>query len=264
MAYLTCFDATWYADVFGEIGFTSCAKANPRNAEDRIRSVILDRSKRPAWNRELEATFESLLEIIIFCRARPSRRGIDMFGLALRGRERGRQRTHSDDHYPYCELCWRLVMASEAKELKLRGRSPSLGPSNIQPGKVLSKRFCRIHDPKSPKSKYRADHNYREAFHAQLRAFYEEIKTNRDCWIKRFGSVHVDEMREHAYRYVHIRSSENRIKAMRLARKGLSQSEISRHLGITRQAVSNLLRKIPAYFGDGMESNFPTKSSARR
>lgn len=263
-AYLARFDATWYADLFGAGGFSGCAKANPKKTEDRIRSIIIDHNKSIVWNPEIEATFESLLEIILFCRARPSRHGVDESGPALRGQGPSNQRAFNDEHYPYCELCWRLAMAAEAEKAQNPCRPISSGPSNSQAGMGLSRRFCSIHDPHNPKSKYRADHNYRETFHTKLRAIYAERKANWDFWTRKLGVMHEDEMRKFAYEYVHARPSENRLKAVRLAGEGMNQTEISRHLGISRQAVSKLLRKIPSYFGGSIASNFPTKSSARK
>ncbi|MHB9100553.1 MAG: hypothetical protein ACYC2E_03415 [Sulfuricella sp.] len=80
--------------------------------------------------------------------------------------ERRRTRVNkgnSNDHFPHCELCWRLC---ESEEARIENEPIELAKDS-KPA-ILSSRFCRKHDPTNPSSKYRADHNHRRDFHQMI------------------------------------------------------------------------------------------------
>lgn len=175
------------------------------------------------FNSELVANLESLLEVSYFSLARkPSKR---VENSKLRGSIQLNYRKKVDHrHYPYCELCWRLCQAAER---------------NIEnPEKTLATlRFCSEHDPSVPNSRYRQDHRFRLRFHDQLKR----------CRIER-NSLKLSEVeiRSLAYDESHKREGSLSAEIRALYNGGLTQIEISKNLGITRQAVSKSLNTLKA------------------
>ena len=139
-----------------------------------------------------------------------------------------------DAQYTLCELCWRESLRTKA----LRNASK---PS----ARKLSSRFCRIHDPRDAKSRYRTDLRYRSAFVKELDALLGLQESSYLLGFQPPRSADEQEIRKTAYDLVHARlrplgSSRpgQRERIAELTREGLSQAEISRRLGVSRQAVS--------------------------
>jgi hypothetical protein len=171
------------------------------------------------FNPELVANLESILEISYFSLARkPSKR---VEASKLKGSTQHNYRKKVDHrHYPYCELCWRLCQAAER---------------NMEaPEKTLATlRFCSEHDPSVPCSKYRHDHRFRLRFHDELKRCRTAINSQNLSEV---------EMRTLAYNESHKREGSFSATIISLYNDGLTQIEISKNLGISRQAVSKSLK----------------------
>lgn len=96
----------------------------------------------------------------------------------LRGGMRIKAYSKAERHFPYCELCWRLSEAAR-DEFAEAPLSPTLNETRRK--KVMEKdeeegigslRFCSVHNPSDPDSRYRAAHRYRDCF-------WREIETCR-------------------------------------------------------------------------------------
>lgn len=144
----------------------------------------------------------------------------------------------------YCELCWRETMRSKA----LRQTTPTL--SQLR----LSNRFCEIHNPSDPRSRYRCDHRYKEAFQRELMALHGMAASAHQFRFHPPPHADAQEIRKTAYDLVHsgLRPAEthsNRRSGLRervwaLKRLGMHQAAIGRQLGISRQAVSKALKSL--------------------
>lgn len=142
--------------------------------------------------------------------------------------------------YTFCELCWRESL-----------RTKSLRNASKPSARKLSSRFCTIHDPRDPKSRYRSDIRYRDAFAKELDALLGLHESSYLVGFQPPRSADEQEIRKTAYDLVHARlrplgSSRpgQRERIADLARQGLSQAEISRRLGVSRQAVSKGLQSL--------------------
>lgn len=110
----------------------------------------------------------------------------------------------------------------------------------------LSCRYCEIHKPGS--RKYHADLRYKTAFQNHLSALYGRGKSEFAINFLPPEAADTQELRKVAYDQVHsglhpITSKKARGFGLRekigiMSKEGLSQSEMARRLGISRQAVS--------------------------
>jgi len=243
--------------LFGMESFSDAARKSIKEIEDKIRAQIrLDLEEPRFGSQSFQNTLESLYEVLLFCRGRGPKRSVgpstqNKSHKPQRGRASRNQRLKASigSLTGYCELCWRLSAANQAHAKGLESKG-------------LSRRFCKVHDPRDKTSRYRVDHKYRAAFHAKLQEIFEERNNN---WLykelTRCDNI-TEEIRRFAYEYVHV--SANRIEAELMYRSGLSKAEIARRLGITRQAVHNMFRKELSYFETRTASNLLTMSSARK
>ena len=104
-------------------------------------------------------------------------------------------------------------------------------------------RYCTEHIPSSTNSCYRNDHRHRESFKEWLRILGAEKVISPS-----YDPTDQINIRKKAYDFSHARLTERRVKILKLYAMGLSQAEIARQLGITRQAVSKSLYKLRGYF----------------
>lgn len=161
----------------------------------------------------------------------------DVYGISVR------DSLTRPDQYTLCELCWRESLrcaALNAGESKIRARR-------------LTNRFCKHHDPRDPRSQYRADLRYRDAFRHELDAL---LGVGRSAFQLPFHSpagADFQEVRKTAYDLVHARlrplSSSHpgiRERVATLLISGLNQSEVARLLGISRQAVFKAKKSLEA------------------
>lgn len=149
------------------------------------------------------------------------------------GHERSREKGSSE----FCELCWRLSAMAEAHQ---KGNDSD---------DYRSTRFCVVHDPRAPKSRYRTDLRYKAAFQHELEAVTNFADSAYAFELP--GLPHPDEamLRRLAYDRVHsgIRSpaAKNTLSLKErvwiLHQTGLNQASIARSLGISRQAVSKTM-----------------------
>lgn len=149
-------------------------------------------------------------------------------------------RTRADQD-ALCELCWRATMRTTALT----------SGSHRGSAQRKSGRFCSVHDPSNPASKYRRDVRYREAFRREVDALSKMDSTSFlvSPFIPR-GADFTD-LRRAAYNLVHARlrpansgSPGLRERVAHMLSQGMSQSEIARQLGISRQAVSQANRSM--------------------
>ncbi len=211
---------------------------------------------------EFSATIESVFSLVDFCLRNPKRVSTPNDGK--------RQRVSTDwnihhepglDHTGFCERCWRYSEFEEFrrkfrnhiddstrrmnwKEYHVHGNYPVEMPRYA----VLSRRFCSEHrkatlldenageDAKmqfrTQEAAYRRAYNQRRAFHAELKR------------VRALRGVHEwpEDVRQEAFENVQERISKT-TSILRLAGDGMKQSEIARHLGISRQAVSKTLKR---------------------
>ena len=164
----------------------------------------------------------------------------------------------------YCELCWRQTLRSSAfaclRTERFAGESDSEWEARLDlelmakrlptaSWRRWSNRFCRQHDPRDPGSRYRADLPYKEAFRHEVEALMGRRRSN---YVLRFPlprGADQQEVRKAAYDLVHSRlrplgATEPgvREKVVLMAREGLSQAEMVRRLGVSRQTVSKAMK----------------------
>lgn len=130
----------------------------------------------------------------------------------------------------YCTLCWRLTLRSEKMQQAKQPVPPDAGIRR------LSNRYCAEHNPSDPRSRYWTDRLYREAFERELAALSDD------------HTVDMQQARKLAYERAHVRkpqpkrSLERHKKIRELLAKGMTQAEIARRLGVSRQAVGKVVR----------------------
>ena len=159
----------------------------------------------------------------------------DVYGISVR------DSLTRPDQYTFCELCWRESLRSTA----LRD-----GANRIR-SRHLTNRFCKYHDPRDPRSRYRADLRYRQSFRQELDSLSSFGASAFSFAFQPPRGADLQELRKTAYDRVHARlralgselPGHREVVADHL-RSGLSQSEISRRLGISRQAVSKAKKSL--------------------
>ncbi len=189
-------------------------------------------------------SFAKALDLIrdvlhILKRLRPRHRAHPIFG-------RVREVTDRDEQY--CELCWRPSM-----------RATDIARGRVRRGKrPRSARFCEVHDSRNPKSRYQTDLAYKAAFHRELEAVWNFAESAYAFELP--GLPHSDEgmLRHLAYDRAHAsirapnsregRSLKERVWTLKL--EGLSQAEIARSLGISRQAVNKTMSQLRAIWDE--------------
>lgn len=165
--------------------------------------------------------FETLVYLLYFIKSRDN---FDKPRLAF-----------SIEEHPFCELCWRFTVAFDSYS---EGEDKPTG----------SIRYCTEHIPSSTNSCYRNDHRHRESFKEWLRILGAEKVSSPSSDLT--DQINI---RKKAYNFSHAKLTERRIKILKLYAMGLSQAEIARQLGITRQAVSKSLYKLRGYFSTWVE-----------
>ncbi|MGB4075544.1 MarR family transcriptional regulator [Pseudomonas sp.] len=118
----------------------------------------------------------------------------------------------------------------------------------------LTRRYCLIHKPGSPK--YHADLRYKLAFHHHLSVLKGLAKSDYAVNFSLPYSADTQEFRKTAYDQVHSRlhpialtgrsSTGLREKVWLMFLEGLSQSEMARRLGVSRQAISKAKKSLEA------------------
>lgn len=151
-----------------------------------------------------------------------------------------------------CELCWRTTIRSMAMKSQENAGSP------YSQARKLSNRYCHIHNPSDPTSKYRRDLPYKKIFHDELNAYYFNLGRSQFV-LKPILPSSPDEQEVRKALYEMIRMGTYSVSAKsdstpRLMQRvllkyqeGMKQSEIARQLGISKQAVSAQLKKARKY-----------------
>ena len=150
---------------------------------------------------------------------------------------------------PYCELCWRYT---QWEKMKI-----DIHPSNPNAHFSKSNRFCEFHDPKKNFSNYRHDLRYKLAFQNEINSLLNQSKSLYAIVFSE-PSNEMDSIRKAAYDLVHSQMRKNINKSgdkksliekvFALQEEKLTQSQIARVLGITRQSVWTSFKKIDRLF----------------
>ena len=116
----------------------------------------------------------------------------------------------------------------------------------------LSQRYCSIHKPGS--SKYHADLRYKSAFQRQLAVLMGSARSEFAINFRPPDAADMQEVRKTAYDQVHsglhaIASASGASMGLRekiwlMHGEGLSQSEMAKRLGVSRQAVSKAKKSL--------------------
>lgn len=288
------------AGLFAKNGFSRLAKRDIRQTEDLLRAEIKRRSPaiqgivtledffevQPTYsepnasvseNNEIEATLDTLIYLLEFCRTRSPKR---------RSKYYCESQKVSMIHGDYCELCWRLSAAARTaqveqatlnmkksapmvkmkiNDLMLKGEIGKEDAARIieKTSEVYipewtsvpqiyrrigtSSRFCDYHNPnyeRFPTSQYKADQPSREAFENKFKELYE-LKP----YDENLRMLDQSEIRELAYHLVHPRlhpkpSPGWRVDAVTLVKEGVSKTEAARRLGVSRQSIHKAIRKV--------------------
>ncbi|HET8554385.1 MAG TPA: helix-turn-helix transcriptional regulator [Rhodanobacteraceae bacterium] len=151
---------------------------------------------------------------------------------------------HTRRTQTYCELCWRPTEYTLHQELS---------PGAVS-GENKNKRFCCEHDPSDPRSKYRVDHRYRQAFHNEFKHLRRICTSEYAVRFTLPTMTTITAMRKAAYDLVHAGlhspnanrkhrySLKERVYVLR--EQGMSQADAARKLGVSRQAVSKAWQQL--------------------
>ncbi|WP_228396942.1 helix-turn-helix domain-containing protein [Limnobaculum xujianqingii] len=131
----------------------------------------------------------------------------------------------------YCVLCWRLSLRSERM---LQAKQPVPPDAGIR---RLSDRYCAEHNPSDPRSRYWTDRRYKDAFERELALLLHDLAMDRQ------------QARKLAYERAHVRKAPPKRsplmheKVRELVAQGITQAEIARRLGVSRQAVWKVVKR---------------------
>ncbi|WP_447588734.1 RNA polymerase sigma factor [Aquipseudomonas campi] len=217
--------------------------------EMNFRCVLQNLGPRTNENSEMLDTFDLITyELIpLLRRFRPTRTASHLGYENVRDDQTGSW----DEHY--CELCWRLTVRSvrleEIRRLTLDDRQRSR--ERIKAGRH-SNRYCSLHMPGT--AQYHADLRYKAAFQRHLDTIFRGRVSDYAFNLQPPSSPDTQELRKLAYDQVHsglhaITPKEEkglglREKVWLMYREGLSQSEMARRLGISRQAISKAKKSL--------------------
>ncbi len=201
-----------------------------------IRSSEHDQSTAAAHFR---ATLDSVRMLMTDLRARrPSHGSTEDEGVV-------RDSASRSDQHTYCELCWRVSLRTAALECGQQAAR----------ARRLSRRFCSFHDPRDPSSRYRVDLRYKASFENELDALLQIGESAYSVTFAPPLSADEQEVRKTAYDLVHsrLRAVNSSTPGFReriadLTLQKLTQAEIARKLGVTRQAVSKAIKSLERVF----------------
>ncbi|WP_425914036.1 MarR family transcriptional regulator [Pseudomonas sp. GWSMS-1] len=127
----------------------------------------------------------------------------------------------------------------------------------------LSDRYCSIHKPGS--SKYHADLRYKSAFQHQLKVLMGMARSEFAVNFSPPDAADIQEVRKAAYDQVHsglhaIAPSRGKVMGLRekvwlMRDEGLSQSEMARRLGVSRQAISRAKKSLEELLNNHFAGN---------
>lgn len=156
----------------------------------------------------------------------------------------GSRGEHTRRVQEFCELCWRPTEYVSRKES--HPRDPSADHKN--------KRFCSKHHPSNSPTLYRTDHRYKRAFENE---FWHQMRLAPSEYAIDFPlptETTIAARRKAAYDLVHAglhppdddrkRRYSLKEEVYVLKQEGMSQSDIARRLGISRQAVSKAWKRV--------------------
>lgn len=217
--------------------------------EMNLRCVMQNLGKRTDENCEMLDTFDLLVYQLIplLRRFRPTRTTTHPEYESLRHDQTGSW----DEHY--CELCWRLTVRSVrlAEVRCLTTNNEQRSRERIKAGR-LSNRYCSMHMPGT--ARYHADLRYKAAFQRHLDAVYRRRSSDYTFNLQPPSSPDTQELRKLAYDQVHsglhaiapkkASGPGLREKVWLMHQEGLSQSEMARRLGVSRQAISKAKKSL--------------------
>lgn len=217
--------------------------------EMNFRCVLQNLGPRTNENSEMLDTLDLIVYQLIplLRRFRPTRTSAHPEYESLRDDQTGSW----DEHY--CELCWRLTVRSvRLAEIKLStSDNEQRSRERIKAGR-LSTRYCSLHMPGT--ARYHADLRYKSAFQRHLEVVHRWRASDYACNLQPPSAPDTQELRKLAYDQVHSglhaiapKKAEGpglREKVWSMHQEGLSQSEMARRLGISRQAISKAKKSL--------------------
>ncbi|HEJ6919859.1 TPA: LuxR family transcriptional regulator [Klebsiella pneumoniae] len=234
---------------FSEIMKLVGTDAMVRLQRQLLRAFVLTEDKQSERDQRFIATLETMMELVWASkRKQPKKR--DVRGL-------NHQRVQS-----YCRFCGNLAeFASFAEGKGKRGADDQLRLSNL---------YCATHRPLLPDGKtwnpaYSKAKRSVAQFDLELRRLSLQSANLRTPlaksddplidsyiyhYVRKYGLQPADEaeLRHHARRMADMKFTDQKKRIVMLQRYGVSQSEISRMLRVSRQAVSKALSSIPDPF----------------
>lgn len=233
---------------FSEIMQLVGTDAMVRLQRQLIRAFVLTEDKQTERDQQFIATLETMMELVWASkRKQPKKR--DVRGL------------NSQRVQGFCRFCGELAeLASFAGGNGQRGPDEQLRLSNL---------YCAAHRPKLPDGVWNPAYSQAKRSVAQFDLELSRLSlqsanlrtplaTSGDPlidsyvyhYVRKYGLQPADEpeLRHHARRMADMKFTDQKKRIVMLQRYGVSQSEISRMLRISRQAVSKALTSTPAPF----------------
>jgi hypothetical protein len=213
-----------------------------------LRAFVLTEDQQSKRDQRFIATLESLIELVWACkRKRPVKKQVrGLNGQRLQG---------------FCRFCGNLAeLASFAEGTGRRGADEQLRLSNL---------YCEAHRPKLPDSTWNPAYSQAKRSMAQFdlelgRLSLQSANLGTPSaksgdplvdsyiyhYVRKYGLQPADEaeLRHHARRMADMKFTDQKKQMVMLQRYGVSQSEISRMLRVSRQAISKALASIPLSF----------------
>ncbi|RVU08614.1 helix-turn-helix domain-containing protein [Pseudomonas syringae pv. syringae] len=218
--------------------------------DNNFKCVLQNLYDRTGDTSEMCGTFEMARELIRFVRRfRPARTSTHPHYETLRDAQTRSQGDH------YCELCWRLTNRSERwRELTSSIAShDQLARERIRAGR-LSNRYCKVHAPGT--ARYHADLRYKAAYQHHLSVLVGSGRSDFAVNFQPPDAADMQELRKTAYDQVHSglraiasingASLGQREKIWLMQSEGLSQAEMAKRLGVSRQAISKARKSLTA------------------
>lgn len=259
---LLCVDAAFHRYMLGAPGTTTLSdlihsihyKGAMQAQRVLIRQYISATRHTGEQSREVIGTLETLVEVIGACgRKRPARSRC-----AVEGVNQNAQRNRD-----FCEVCGQ---PSELAHLINTGDWPESADTDY--ALHLSNRYCASHRPRHADGtwnpQYQRAKRSKNLFNLELARLTEQsaqrtLSPKHDTPAAELFAFHIthsngltaaDEgaLREQARLMIDARLTDAKKQMLILRASGLSQSDIARRMGISRQAVSKALGSIPSSF----------------
>ncbi len=219
--------------------------------ENKFREWLRASHKLQKISSDFSATLDTLIDLSMYCRVKKPRRGRKTSGDRVNSRRA---------NFPNCQFCGKLT---ELFSFLQSGAWPDADPDQRA---RLSARYCSEHRPKNLdgtwNSAYLRAKRNAEKFAEEARALkkssgpmrHEEQKNNSDRFAQKITeqlAAYPDEDEKFlnaARQLVDKKINDRKKHIIMLLATGKKQVDIAAELGITKQAVSKLLKSIPRMY----------------